>query len=448
MFDGSYYSKKTHPVLGWLTDMNVSRKNLPKSIVELVIEIPAGEAEVFFQKAARRLASGVEIAGFRKGKAPLHVVEKHLSSKDLFAEAAELAVQRTYLEALQKEGLEPLDKPDIEVLKISRGDMFSYRVRVATLPRVELPVYKKFRVHQERAEVSEKEIQDAIAYLQKSRATYKKAERGAAKGDLVEIDFTLRQNTVILEGGQATNHPLILGEEKFIPGFEKALEGMRAGEEKEFPLTFPTDYAQKELAGRHADCNVKMRVVHERRLPDLTDEFARSVGKFEDLPSLKKSVSEGLRAEKEGRAKMKAEIALATQIAEKSKMDVPDVLIGREDEKMFSELESRLTGGGITLDQYLAHLKKSKEDLRRDWRAEAEKRVKVALVLRAIAKAEDIKPAPEEVEERIRDTLKKYASPEDSRKDLDPHALREYAETVLTNERVFAFLYKTCIIHE
>lgn len=428
--------------------MTIQRKNLPKSVVELAIEIPASKMEMFFQKATMRLASALEMSGFRKGKVPAHVAERHVSSKDLFAEAAEFAVEKTYPEALRQEGLEPLDKPDIEITKIARGDAFSYRVRVVVLPDISLPAYKKFRVKEEPTEVSEKEVQDAVLYLRKSRATYKKAERGAASGDLVEIDFTIRQHAVIIENGSATNHPLILGEGKFVPGFESALEGMRAGEEKEFPLTFPAEYAKRELAGRRVECRVKMQTVHERLLPEPIDEFAESVGAFESFAALTESIADGLKLEKKARAKSKAEIALVTQIAKRSHATVPDVLVAREVEKMFSELESHLAGGGITLDQYLDHLKKSKDALRQEWRGEAEKRVKIALVLRTIAQKEGIRPAPEEVAERTQEILKKYASQESAKKDLDPHALREYAESALTNEKVFEFLYKTCIIHE
>lgn len=428
--------------------MRVSRKNLPKSVVELTVDIPAPQMQGYFQKALQRLASQVELQGFRKGKAPLELATQHIPARTLLDEAAELAVRESYPAVLSQERLEALGSPQVEVLKIARGDEFSYRVRVAVLPEVKLPDYKKFRVRERAVRVEEKELQDALFYLQKSRATWRKVDRGARIGDFVEIDFTIRQNNVIIEDGSAANHPFMLGEGRFIPGFEEALAGMRQGEEKQFPLTFPADYARKEFAGKLVECAVKLHTVQERLLTELSDEFTRSVGKFESAQALRASVESGLRQEKEEREGKRAELELISQIARESAMEVPGVLAEREVEKMFEELASYLASGGLTLEAYLLQLKRSKEELASDWRGEAEKRVRIALALRAVAREEGIVPSAEEMTAREQEVLRKYVDVESAEKDFTPEALQEYIMSVLTNEKVLEFLHRACIVRE
>lgn len=424
--------------------MRVTKKHLPKSVIELAVEIPADEVLSFSQKALRRLAQHLELPGFRKGKVPSDIAAKYLSPTDIFAEAAEIMVNDTYPQAILQEKLEPIGQPEIDIGKADKTGAFAYTAKVAVLPEVGLPDYRKFKVKEKKTEIADAEVDDALRYLQKSRATFLKADREARAGDLVEIDFVLRQNGVPFEGGSASHHPFILGEGRFIPGFEDAIAGMRADEEKTFDVSFPADYTKKDLAGKPVTATVKLHSVLERALPELTDDFAKGVGAFQTLGELRASIADGLQGEKSDRERRRVEVELITQIAEKSKMQVPDVLLEREIGKMFLELESRLAGGGVALADYLAHLKKTREDLSKEFQKEAEKRVRIALALRAVGRAEGIRPTPQEVAERARKLQEQDVSSR-PRPPQDAASLREYAEQIIVNERVFDLLYAACI---
>ncbi|MDP3963325.1 MAG: trigger factor, partial [bacterium] len=234
-------------------------KELPKGIREIAVDITAPEIETCFQKALRRLSRELEIEGFRKGKVPPHLAEKYIKPDAIFDEAAHIAIQDTYPDVVKHHELEPIGKPEVEVTKIARGDAMGYKVRVAVLGDVKLPDWKaKVQVKRNAIVAGEEEMAKAIAYLQKSRAQFTAVNRTAQKGDFVEIDFTMRRDGVILEGGVSQKHPFTLGEGKFIPGFEDGIVGMAVGEEKTYPLAFPDDYHEKTLAGKPVEATVKL----------------------------------------------------------------------------------------------------------------------------------------------------------------------------------------------
>ena len=234
----------------------------------------------------------------------------------------------------------------------------------------------------------------------------------------------------------------ILGKGQFLPGFEDALTDMKAGEEKSFSLQAPKDWHDKGYAEKSLDFTVKMNLVQERSMPELTDEFVKGLGNFDSVAALKKNVAEGLAQEKEEKETQRIRALLVEAIAEKSTMDVPRVLIDREIEKMTEELRAQIVQMGMQWEDYLAHIKKTPEDLARDWRDDAERRVRIALCLREIGVAEKIEPTAEEIETRANEMLARYKSAENAKKDFDPEALRGYTKDVLVNEKVFEFLEK------
>lgn len=409
------------------------------------MEISAPEVETCFQKAVRRLSQELEIEGFRKGKVPPHMAEKYLRTATLFEEASHIAIQDTYLDVVLHHQLEPIGKPEVELTKIARGNSLAYKIKVPVLEEVELPNWRKIKVKRTPVTPDSQEVEKALDYLQKSRIQYIAVNRSAEKGDFVEIDFTIRQDGVILENGSAQKHPFVLGEGKFAPGFEDALVGMQTGEEKNFPVTFPVGYHVPSLAGKAVKCSVKLLTLLERKLPPRDDVFAKSLGSFETFAELKKNITDGIMREKEEHENSRLRMEAIGQIADKSTMEIPDVLIEREVEKMYQDLEEHVSGTGLGMDAYLQHLKKTKEDLWKDWQSEAEKRVRVALTLRALAKFEQIQLAEEEVQAKMQETIKNFPSPADAKKRFSQDALREYAESVLKNEKVFELIEYECI---
>ena len=312
---------------------------------------------------------------------------------------------------------------------------------------VQLADYKGIKVKKNELKVEKAEIDNSLEYLRKSRAKIITVNKSAEKGNRVEIDFEVRHGGVKIENGTSKNHPLILGEGKFLPGFEKELEGMLTGEEKNFSLKAPKDWLDKRVAEKNLDFKVKMNLVQERQVPELNDEFAKSLGSFESLGALKENVFGGLLEEKKIKEKQRIKIELIEKVAENSKIEIPKNLTMEELDKMINEFKFSITGFGLDFDKYLREIKKTIPDLKKEWKNQAEKRVRIALCLKAIAEKESIEVNDEEVETKINEELKDYPDIEEARKNIDPERFKDYTKEVLRNEKVLGLLEKEAIIN-
>ncbi|MFZ5559546.1 MAG: trigger factor [Patescibacteria group bacterium] len=312
--------------------------------------------------------------------------------------------------------------------------------------RVEIPIklanYKGLRIKKNELKVTKEEIDKSLDYLQTSRAKIITVNKPAEKGNRIEVDFEIRQGGAKIEDGISKNHPLILGESRFLPGFEEKLEGMKAGQEKEFSLKVPANWPDKRIADKNLDFKVKMKIVQERELPLLNDEFAKSLGKFDSLEILKDSIKEGLLEEKEIKEKERIRIELITRISEESKINVPLFLVEQELERMINEFKISINTLGLDFEKYLKGINKTINEIKKDWQKQAEKRVRIAVCLKAIADKENIEVNDEEVKERINHDLKHYSSMEEVEKNIDLDTLKEYTKEVLRNEKVFGLIEK------
>ena len=295
--------------------------------------------------------------------------------------------------------------------------------------KIELANYKGLKVKKNGLKVEDKEIDNALDYLQKSRAKIITINKPAQKGNRVEIDFEIKNTGVKIEDGDSKNHPLILGEGRFLPGFEEKLEGMKSGEEKEFSLKVPHDWPDKRIADKNLDFKVKMNLVQERILPEINDEFAKSLGSFDSLSGLRKNIQDGLMQEKELKEKQRIRLELIEKVAENSKIDVPENLINQEAEAMINEFKANVTVFGMDFEIYLKGIKKTTDDLKKEWMPQAEKRVKIRLCLKAIAEKEKIEVSNEEIE------------------NIDSEKPKEYTKNILINEKVFELLEQEAIIN-
>jgi trigger factor len=418
-------------------------KKLPKSQVEFSITVPAAEFEKFIDAAAEEFSKDLKIDGFRPGKAPRSVVEQKVGAEKILAHGAERAIKKTYVDAVTKNKLETIGEPKITITKIAAGNDLGYKAVAAVMPEVKLSNYRqdvKTVKKTETAKVTDEQIQKEIETIQKSRAKLITVSREAKKDDRVEIDFEIFVDGKLIEGGAAKKHPLTIGENYFIPGFEDQLIGMKEGNEKEFELAFPKDYHQKELAGKPAKFKVKMVLVQEKDLPKIDDEFAKSLGNFENLEAFKKNLSEGIELEQQSKNKEKWRGEAIDKIAAESQIDVPDVLVDQEIEKMMAEFEQNIAAMGLQLETYLENIKKSKSEIAKGWKETAEKRVKAALVLKEIAKAEDVEVPSKEVEEEMNKVLAYYKSVGNMEKNVDMERLYSYAKGIIANEKVFELL--------
>ncbi len=313
--------------------------------------------------------------------------------------------------------------------------------------KIELGEYKKLKVTKKNSKVEEKEIDNALKYVLNSRAKLVTINQPAQKGNRIEIDFEVRCGGVKVENGESKNHPLILGEGQFLPGFEKELEGMKAGDEKEFSLKVPEEWADKRVAGKNLDFKVKVNLVQERQVPELNDEFAVSLGRFKSLEEFKSSVIDGLKQEKELMDKQRMRIELIEQVANNSKIEIPQELIDLELNNMINEFKLSITQFGLEFETYLTQIKSTLEDLKNSWKTQAEKRAKMGLCIKAIADKEKIIPTTQEIEDKMNEELMRYPDIEKAKKDIDLVALKEYTEGVIINEKVFELIEKEAIIN-
>lgn len=434
--------------------MNYHITPLPKSETEIEITLAPAEFEPHVKRAAVLLSEEYDIEGFRRGKAPYEIVEKQFGQGAILERAAELAVKKTYPEILEKSIAEgkmtasrpPIGRPEVEIRAVGAKSNFIYRVKVALFPVLVIPDYKliasKIVKEKKTVEVSEEEVSRAIDWLRESRTVLVTVDRPAAEGDRVEVDFEISHAGVKIGGGDSRNHPLVLGKGKFLPGFEGELQGMKAGEEKEFSLKAPDDWHEKTIAGRTLDIKAAVKSVQARSVPELTDEFVRGFGNFDSVNALRASIVGGLKTEKEEKEIQHIRARIAEEIALMSVGELPDVLIESEMDKMIADLKTNATYMGMKWDDYLMHIKKTEDSLRKDWREEAEKRVRIALCLREIAMRERIEAPDDEVEKRANEFLRQFPAADEAAKTIDPGDLREYTRGVVRNEKVFEFLEK------
>ena len=420
--------------------MEINVNKISSNQVEIEVEIPALRLGVYFDLAASELSKDMKVDGFRPGKVPAEIVEREKGSQELYNQAANLAIQKTLPKAILDNEIEIVGQPEIQVIQIARGNPMKYKAIFWIIPEVELGKYKEIRVKRKKLEVEDREVDKSLEYLQKSRVKLVTVNRPARNGDRLEIDFSTRLGGVKVENGESKNHPLILGEARFMPGFEKELEGMKTGEEKKFSLKTPKEWPQKNLVGKNLDFQVKLNLVQERDIPKLSDEFVKSLGDFKSLDQLKKSIKQGIFQEKELKEKERIRAEIIERIADSSKIDMPEALVVLELDKMVNELQASVGDMGLDFDKYLSQIKKTVDDLKKEWKVQAEKRARINLVLRAVAKKEKIEIGDDEVKERIDETLRHYPNIEETKKNLDISALKEHIKGVIRNEKVFELL--------
>ena len=421
---------------------NIIFKKLPKSQVQFEVAVPAEEVLSYKEKAALVLSEKLEIDGFRKGKAPYDIVKQYVGSARVFEESAYIAMDKKYQSVVAESKLRVLGHPKVEILKIAEGNPLVFAVTAAVYPEVKLPDYKDIAKQYEKerkpVEVKDEEIGKAVDFLRHSRRKEVLVSRPVQKGDLAEVDFEIRSAGVKIEGGESKDHPIILGEGKFIPWFEDGILGARAGEEKDFSISVPEDYGKESLRGRRLDVKAKVNAVYELTTPELTDEFAKTNGNFDTVQAMRDNICDGLKAEKEAEEKERMRNLTVGKIADAAEMEVADILIDQEINKMISELAQSVQSHGADFESYLTHIKKTKDDLKKDFTKQAERRVRISLVLTEIAKKEEVELDVAEVEKKMEETLARSHMKDSS--DIDADLLRRYVSGIMRNEKVFELL--------
>ena len=433
----------------------VEQKEISPTKQELIFNLPAQDFEKYYQQALRELGKELKVDGFRQGTVPPEVAEKHLPPERVLTYAADLAIRKIYVDTVIKLNLPAVGRPEIDLEEISREKGLRFKATVELLPEVKLPdfskevekINKKFT--QEKVEVTEEEVAKELKVLAEQRVKLVTVNRPAKKGDQVLIDLQVLMNNVPLERGGGKKIPVILGSGRFIPGFEEQLEGMKAGEEKEFKLKFPQDYHDRQLTGKEATFRVKVQLVQERQLPEMNDEFAQGIGKFKSLAELKENIKKGLEHEKLHKKEDKWKKELIEALIKKVKIEIPQVLIDNEVEVMMREIVNDIAQLGLTKEQYFQHLKVSEEQMKKQWREkQAPDRVKAALILKQIAQDKKISPPKEKVEEMVNRVVQQQTALGQDPAKIDVQRIYEAVKGSLTNEEVFKWLMGKENVHQ
>jgi trigger factor len=418
--------------------MQVSKKDLGKSQVELIVELSLEELTPYIEQGAKKIASEVKIEGFRPGKVPYDILKQKIGEMTILEEAAHLAIHKTIDEAVEKNtiGLHPVGQPQVNITKLAPNNPLEYKVIVSLLPTIALGKYKDLKLKVEEAKIDDKEVDKALTDLREMRAQEVVADKVAEVGDKVAVDIQMSIDKVPLEDGSHKNLAVILGKDYFVPGFDKKLVGAKKDEVRSFELPYPDDHHQKNLAGKLVEFVVTVKEVYQREIPPLDDSLA-AFFQLKDLAELKKNLAESLLHEKKHQVELRNESELISKIVEDAKFgDLPDVIVESELKNMLAELEESVVRQGGKFEDYLAHIKKDREALKLDLAPNAIKRVKSALVIRELAIIEKIAPTEQELADKIAELKKQYADKPEILKMIGEHGYKHYLENVLTNEQV------------
>ena len=396
----------------------ISCEKLEKSMVELQFSIDAETFKAAVNNAFKREGKKYAIPGFRKGKAPRHMIEKMYGSdifhydavNDLFPEAYEAAVKEAKIDVV--------GRPDPEVVSMSEADGVVLKVKVAVKPEVELGEYAGLTVTKEAKNVNEADVDAEVKRMQDRNGRLLTREGAAENGDTVDIDFEGFVDGKAFEGGKAEHYSLVLGSGSFIPGFEDQVVGHSAGEEFDVNVKFPEEYGAAELAGKDATFKIKLHEVKYKELPALDDDFAKDVSEYDTLDELKDSIRNNIKTNLDKQAEQKVENDLMDQVITNMKADIPDAMVDSRIDELVQDFEYRISQQGLKLADYLKYMGMNIEQFRAQFKEQADKQVKMRLAMEAIVAKEGITASDEEVEEEVKRIADAYKMEADKVKSI------------------------------
>jgi len=425
--------------------MNITKNKLKESELELIIEVSPADYQPFLAKAAARLSKDVKIEGFRPGKAPFDVVKGQVGEMNIYQEALDEIVSYFYYQAVTSEDIQAVSQPKINIEKMAPGNPIVFKAIVGLLPEVKLGDYKSVKIKKEEARVEDKEVNKVLEDLRKMQAKEVLTDRQAKKGDRIEADFEVSLDKVVIEGGQGKKYPLVIGEGMMIPGFEEQFIGLKAGEEKTFQLKFPDQYQNKMVAGKLCDFKVKLLSVYDRSLPELNDDWAKTLNAG-SLQDLKEKIQQNLVEEQKFNFEQKAEIEMLNKIVEKTEFsEIPEVLVESESHRMIHEFEDSIVSQGLNFADYLKSVNKEKKDLEAEFKPKALERVKASLVIKAVADERKIEVSEQELNEETEKILLQVKGNPEAEGNIKSTGYQHYLQTIIRNRKVLEALKKELI---
>ena len=407
--------------------------------VKMELTIEAKKFDEAIKKVYFESVKYITIPGFRKGKAPMNIVEKYYGKEIFYEDAFNDLVPKEMQEALKENNLEAVSRPDIEVTQIGKGQDLILVATFQIKPEVKLGKYKGIEIPKIEYNVSDEDVMHELEHMQDHNARIITVEeRPVEKGDIAVIDFEGFLDGEPFDGGKAEGHELEIGSNSFIPGFEDQIIGMKEDEERDIKVTFPEDYFSNELAGKEATFKIKLHEIKKKELPELDDEFAKDVSEFETLEELKNNIKEKKEKQNKDREKYEKQEAVVKAACENAEVDIPSGMIETEIDNMIYDMETRLSYQGIKLNKYLEMIGKKEEDIRKEYEQQAKDAIKSRLTVEAIVKEEKIEATDEEIDEKIKEMAKNYGKKEEELKDNEN--IRKYIKQGIESEKVVEFL--------
>ena len=399
--------------------MGLQVEKMEKNMAKLTIEVSAEDVEKAMQSAYQKAKGRISIPGFRKGKAPRKMIEQMYGKGVFLEDAVNALIPEHYSKALGECELEIVSQPKIDLVQTEPGKALIFTAEVAVKPEVTLGEYKGVEVPKSEIEVTDEEVDAEVKKEQeKNSRTINVEDRAAQLNDIVTIDFEGSVDGVPFDGGQATEYPLTLGSNTFIPGFEDQLVGAKVGDDVDVKVTFPEEYQAKELAGKEAIFKCAVKKIEAKELPELDDDFAKDVSEFDTLAEYKEHVKTNLVEKKENEAKHAKEDAAVDKIIENAQMDIPEAMLETQCRQMLDDFSRRMQSQGLSMDQYFQFTGMTAEKMMEDMKPQALKRIQTRLVLEKVAEVENIQPTEEEVNEEISKMAEAYKMEADKLKEL------------------------------
>ena len=429
--------------------MSYTVEKIASNKVKLSFVESAESFDAAVEKAYLKDRSKINVPGFRKGKAPRKLIENMYGEGVFYDDAFELVAQPAYEEAIKAENLQVVDRPQVDVQQIGAGQELKYTLEVFVKPDVTLGEYKGVAVEKNVEKVTDEAVDARIQNdVERASTTQDVTDRAVENGDIVNLDYAGSVDGVAFEGGTAQGQSLTIGSGMFIPGFEEQMVGMNIGEERDLSVKFPEQYHADNLAGKDALFHVKVNGIQTKVRPELDDDFAADVSEFDTFEAYKANIVADLEKNAADRAEANLEDALVQKVVDAADCDIPDAMIQDEITTMLREMEMRMMYQGIRFEDYLKYTGQTLDQVRENYKPEAANRVKTQLVLEAVAKAENIVPTDEDVDEAIADQAKRVNRDVEEFKASLSEQQKEYLKETAGIKKVIDFLKANAVITE
>lgn len=426
--------------------MSYKVENLENSMAKITIEVSEEAFEAAMVKAYNKNKNKISIQGFRRGKAPRKMIEKMYGPEIFYEDAANFAVPDAYEDAAKECGLDIVSRPDIDIVEIGDGKPFVFSATVAIKPDAELGEYKGIEVEKQEVKVMAADVNAEIDKVREQNARIMTMDdRAVKKDDIAVIDFEGFVDGKAFEGGKGTDYSLTIGSHSFIDDFEDQLIGKKAGDKLDVNVTFPEEYHVDELKGKPAVFKVEIKEVKVKELPKLDDEFASEVSEFDTLKEYKASVKKTLTDRRKAQVKAEKENKVIEKVVANAKVELPGPMVDEQVSQMVNEFASRLSGQGLSIDQYMQMTGMQPQMLMDQMRPEAETRIKTRLVLEAVAKAENIKVTAKDIDKELENMAEMYKMEVDKLKEMMGDAEKEQISQDIAVQKAVDLLVKEAV---